>query len=264
MFRKALVFGGVLATAAALVFATAGPVQAQHHGGGGGHGGGYHGGGGYGGYHGGGYGGYHGGGYGGYHGGGYHYGGYSGGYHYYPQRGGYYGGHHYHPYYGGYYNPYYATPYYYGAYPSYGYYGSYPSTGYDAPYYWSGSAGTDYYGDVTPPYSGAYDSSTESFSTVAPNAAATPADSSAHITVKLPADAALTFNGFRTASTGTVREFTTPSLAPGRYSYDVQARWQEDGHTVTQQKQVLVAPGARVELDFPVQQVNQGPAAAAK
>jgi uncharacterized protein (TIGR03000 family) len=84
------------------------------------------------------------------------------------------------------------------------------------------------------------------------------------VTVKVPAGAVLTFNGYRTTSAGTVREFDTPPLAPGRYTYEVQARWQEDGHTVTQEKQVFVSPGARLELDFPVQQVSQGKTAAAK
>src|SRR5207245_1964580 len=76
-------------------------------------------------------------------------------------------------------------------------------------------------------------------------------DTPAHITVKAPADAQVRFNGTLTAATGTVREFESPPLAAGKYNYDIQARWIENGQEVTQTRQVEVTPGARVEVDFP-------------
>jgi uncharacterized protein (TIGR03000 family) len=273
MFRKVFAFGGVLALS--LVLATAGPVEAQHHGGGAHFGGAHFGGAHFGGAH---FGGAH---FGGAHFGGVHFGGYHSGYHYGGYRG-YSGGYHYRPYYGygrynhyrypyggsyGYY-PYYGSygyyPYY-NDYPYYGYYGYYPSAVYDAPYYWSGSADVPDYdgfsGDVGPAYTGAYASGDQAPSA---NAAAPTANRTAHVTVKVPAGAVLSFNGYQTTSAGPVREFDTPPLAPGRYTYEVQARWQEDGYGVTQEKQVVVTPGARLELDFPIQHPSQGKTAAAK
>jgi uncharacterized protein (TIGR03000 family) len=49
-----------------------------------------------------------------------------------------------------------------------------------------------------------------------------------------------------------VRQFYSPPLAPGRYSYEVRARWTENGREVNQTQQVQVTPGARVEVDFPM------------
>jgi uncharacterized protein (TIGR03000 family) len=232
----------------ALIVATAGSAQAQHHGGGGG---GHFGGGGH-------YGGAH---FGGYHSGGYHSGGYYGGYHDHPYAGyhnyyGHYGNRFYYPYYGGY-------PYAYGSVPYYGYYGYYPSAVYDAPSYWSGSAEvpdyTGFYGDSTPPYTGGY-----AWGDQAPATTVTPNAGVAHITLTVPDNAVVSFDGLQTTSTGPVRNFETPPLSPGRYSYHVQAHWQQDGHTVTQQKQVFVSPGASVQLDFPIPHADPARTSAAK
>ena len=43
------------------------------------------------------------------------------------------------------------------------------------------------------------------------------------------------------------------SLAAGRYTYEVRARWTQDGRTVTQAQRVAVSPGAHVTVDFPSQ-----------
>jgi uncharacterized protein (TIGR03000 family) len=75
----------------------------------------------------------------------------------------------------------------------------------------------------------------------------------ARITVHVPDDAAVTFDGAKTASTGSIRRFESPLLARGKeYVYDVEARWQENGRTVTQKKEIRVAGGASVEVDFPL------------
>jgi uncharacterized protein (TIGR03000 family) len=230
MFQKALSIAGTLLIAGTAVLMTPGFSQARG-GGGGGHGGGGHGGGGHGG--------------GGHFSGGGHFGsgGWNGGYRggYVGQRSGSYGrGYGYHRY-GGYY-PFYG--YYGGSYPYYDNY-SYPS--YSSGYY-------DPYGDVAPDY----DYSTPAPATGAQasyssSTAAVQPDTTAHVTVRVPADAKVTLNGTPTASTGMVRQFVSPPLASGRYAYDVEARWNEGGKEVTQTRQVAIAPGAHVEVAFPTQ-----------
>ena len=241
MLRRTFAIGGTLLVSAALVFLTPSASQARGggHGGGGFHGGSFHGGG----FH---AGGYH---YGGYHYGGYHY----GGYHYRPNYGGYhYGGYHYRPYYGGYYGYY---PYYYNNYP---YYGSYPyystSTPSSGSVYDPGYSSSSYQ-----PAPSSTDGVTAGGSTLGsdqPSSAFTSpgqGDTSAHLTVTVPADAEIWFEGTAMTSTGPVREFTSPPLTPGKkYTYDVRARWNENGHEVTQTQQVEVTAGGLANVFFPV------------
>ena len=241
MFHKRFSFAGTLLLGGAVVLMAPGLSQAQH---GGGHGGGGHGGGGHGGGGGGHFGGagahfsgsgnhFSGAHYGGYRGGMYHGGGYYGG-----SRYGYgrYGGYGYYPYYGGYS----------GYYP---YYGSYPYVS-SSPTYDSGYA--NIYGDVAPElgYGDLSAAPADDYET-SPSTATLQPDTAVHITVKAPADAQLWFEGAPTAATGTVREFTSPPLAAGRYSYDIQARWHEGDKEVIQSRHVAVTPGAHVEVDFP-------------
>jgi uncharacterized protein (TIGR03000 family) len=228
MLRKAISYGGMLLLVGAALFATPGAAWAQRGGHGGGHFGGFHGGGHFGGFH-----------------GGAHFGGSHAG----AFRGGFHSG--YRPYYHHYgFRNYGYSPYYYNYYPySYDYY----------PYLWSGSAYDSGYAgsaaDVTPYYS-------EGEAAAAPPAAGyqsfySPApaqpDTSAHVTAHVPAGAQLWFEGTLTTSTGPVREFVSPPLTPGgRYTYDVRARWNENGHEVTQTQQVAVTPGAHIDVNFPV------------
>jgi uncharacterized protein (TIGR03000 family) len=88
----------------------------------------------------------------------------------------------------------------------------------------------------------------------------TPADikwirdpSKALIEVRVPyADAALSFDGKRMYREGRLRRFVTPKLETGTpYTYEIQASWLDDsGRDIKQTKQVKVAPGARVLVDF--------------
>jgi uncharacterized protein (TIGR03000 family) len=216
MFRKASSFGGMLLLVGAAIFVAPGFAQAR---GGGGHGGGGHGGGHFSGAH-----------FGGYRGGFYHGGAHYGGYHY-----------GYHPYYGSYG---YYSPYYYGAYP---YVWSSPT--YDAGY-------SSYYGNVAPYSADGVTSLAQSVSNYQafypPVTITTQPDASAEVTVKVPADARVWIDGTRTTSTGTVRQFESPPLTSGnRYSYEIQARWKENGQEVTQTQDVAIAAGAHVEVDFP-------------
>jgi uncharacterized protein (TIGR03000 family) len=240
MFRNAVWFGALLLLAGTAVLVTPGLGQARP---GGGRGGGHFGGGHFGGGH---FGGGH---FGGGHFGGGHFGGFRGG-HFGGFRGGHFGG--FRGFRGGYlYRPYYHNygyyrrnyyPRYYGYYPYY--YNSYP--------YYSGSSGYDsgydgsYYQPELP--SDAYPGSERS--SAYPPAEA---DTTAHVTVKVPADARLWVDGKPTTSTGTVRQFISPALTPGRrYAYDLRARWKEHGREVTQTRQVVVTAGADVRVDFPL------------
>ena len=251
MLRKMVSYGGMLLLAGAAVLVTPGAGQAQHHGGGGhgggGHGGGFHHGGfSHGGFHHGGFnqGGFNHGGFnhgafhhGAFHHGAFHHGAFHHGFHDFHHGGWWY------PRYYGYYG---AWPYYYGSYPDYGDYGYYPysydtySDGSSSPAYDSGYY--DSYGNVTSFYPDSGLSGT-----------AQP-DTRARITVSVPADAEIWFNDTKTTSTDAVREYQSPPLAPGtRYAYEVRARWNENGHEVTQTQQVEVTAGTRVSVHFPVQ-----------
>lgn len=239
MFRKMVLYGGMLFLAGAVALATPGSGWARG-GGGGGHGGGGHFGGGH--FGGGGFGGGH---FGGGHFGGPHFVGSDGGF-----RHGGYGYHHYYPYYGGYG---------YGYYP---YYDSYPSYGYDSyPDYGSGVAadsGYDDYASVTPPAAGYQSYYPAMTATAQP-------DRIAHVTLDVPADAKVWIEDKPTTSTGAVRRYDSPPLTPdSQYTYHVRARWNENGHEVTQTQDVGVTAGAHVSVSFPAAPKAAEQASAAK
>jgi uncharacterized protein (TIGR03000 family) len=76
-------------------------------------------------------------------------------------------------------------------------------------------------------------------------------NTTAHITVTVPANGEVWFNGSETTSTGTVREYQSPPLTPGsRYTYEVRVRWNANGHEVTQTQRVGVTAGAHVNVSF--------------
>ena len=78
------------------------------------------------------------------------------------------------------------------------------------------------------------------------------ADTSAHLTVNVPEDAEVWVEGWKSSATGVTRRISSPPLTPGkRYTYDVRARWQEDGHEVTQEQKVAITAGDHASLDFP-------------
>ena len=127
-----------------------------------------------------------------------------------------------------------------------GYRGGYGGAHYGYGRYHSYYGGYSYY-----PYYGLYGSDyPNDYDAYGPNPAPA-ADTVAHVTVKAPADAQLWFNGTLTTTTGTVRQFDSPPLAAGKYTYDVRARWVKNGHEVTDTRQVEVTPEARVEVEFP-------------
>jgi uncharacterized protein (TIGR03000 family) len=80
------------------------------------------------------------------------------------------------------------------------------------------------------------------------NAAA--ADTTAQLTVRVPADADIWIDGEVTQQTGAVRKFVSPPLSPGEYTYQVRARWMQDGRQVVQTRRIPVSPGERRTVDF--------------
>jgi uncharacterized protein (TIGR03000 family) len=132
--------------------------------------------------------------------------------------------------YGGYYG---------GYYPSYG--GSYASDYYPQDYYSAPAA--SYYSPPSPSV----------YNVADPNArgGAAQQDPIAHVMVKVPADAEVWFGSGKTQQTGAQREFVSPALTPGKdYSYEVKARWTQDGKEVVQTRQIDVAAGAWKVVDF--------------
>jgi uncharacterized protein (TIGR03000 family) len=73
----------------------------------------------------------------------------------------------------------------------------------------------------------------------------------AEVLVRLPrADAELWFDNTPTKQTGKVRRFYTPPLASGRYTYEVRARWQEDGRWRQEVRSIYLHAGDVLEVDF--------------
>ena len=225
MFRQRLKSMAVGSLAAAALFFMPAISAAQR----GGHGGGGHGGGHPGGGHAGGF--SHG---GGVHPGGFNHGGFNhGGFHH-------DGFHHGNAYFFGY-----GLGYYPGFYGGYGY--GYPYYdpwyyGYGRPYYYPyyyNDYGPDYY--YPPP--AMYNPALRGY----PQPAAT----YAHISVRVPTDAQLWFEGEKTAQKGTSRQFDSPSLTPGQeYTYEIKAQWREGDQDVTQTRTVVLRAGEQVNVDF--------------
>jgi uncharacterized protein (TIGR03000 family) len=73
----------------------------------------------------------------------------------------------------------------------------------------------------------------------------------AYVTVVVPVDAAVFFDGEATSLTGSTRTFVSPPLEQGKkYRYEVKARWTVNGKQVEQTRKVPVTAGARVRVDF--------------
>jgi uncharacterized protein (TIGR03000 family) len=72
------------------------------------------------------------------------------------------------------------------------------------------------------------------------------------IDVRLPAEATLSFQGVTMTESGSVREFQSPTLLPGRtYTYDVVATWKDDeGREVVQTRRLTVRAGDHLDVDL--------------
>jgi uncharacterized protein (TIGR03000 family) len=91
------------------------------------------------------------------------------------------------------------------------------------------------------------------------NRAPRPPDTTARITVRVPANAEVWFDETKTTSTGSDREYQTPALQLGhQYAYQVRARWMENGREVTQTQKVSVTAGSRPDVTFPLPVETKG------
>jgi len=78
------------------------------------------------------------------------------------------------------------------------------------------------------------------------------ANTSVLVTVDVPPNAEVWFNGAPTAQPGTVRRYISPPLNPGMdYTYFVRARWTEDGVPIDRTRRVTVHAGDQLTVDFP-------------
>jgi putative membrane protein len=74
---------------------------------------------------------------------------------------------------------------------------------------------------------------------------------SAQITLVVPADAEVFFDGHRTTQKGTERLYTTPPLAAGKeFHYEVVVRWTKDGKPAEEKRKVTVTGGGSARVDF--------------
>lgn len=143
---------------------------------------------------------------------------------------GYYPGHY--SYYPSHYN------YYRHTYPSYSHFG----LGYNPGYY--------SYPGYVPGYS-LYSPPSSSYRAYYPPSLQPQIDNTAHISVRVPADAEVWFEGAATTQKGSLREFVSPPLTSGyQYTYTIRARWMEGNREVVQTRSVSVEPGTRASIDF--------------
>jgi len=146
-----------------------------------------------------------------------------------------------------------------GGYSSPSYYG-YSNPGYSSYYYSSPLYGYPSYSYSYPSYyaTPSYGSSTTV--TVAPASSSYqsfyPSDTTrdsrtAYVRVHVPADAEVWFEGQPTQQRGSDRLFVSPPLKPDtNYSYEIRARWMDNGREVDQTRTARVRAGSEASVDF--------------
>jgi uncharacterized protein (TIGR03000 family) len=91
-----------------------------------------------------------------------------------------------------------------------------------------------------------------------------PADNTAHLRLLVPEKAEVLVNGGKTSATGTVRDFVSPPLVPGKnMTYSVLVRYPDaDGKPVEVQQTIRVRPNDRLNIDLakPVNAEQPAPA----
>jgi uncharacterized protein (TIGR03000 family) len=119
------------------------------------------------------------------------------------------------------------------------------------------------YGGYPEDYNSFYYGSSGSTYTDRGAGAETPMDENAAlIAVRVPPEAEIWFDGKKTSQAGPVRRFETPPLEPGNdYSYEVRARWNENGREVDRTRKVMVHAGDRLALNFVHRQNRETPTA---
>jgi uncharacterized protein (TIGR03000 family) len=75
-----------------------------------------------------------------------------------------------------------------------------------------------------------------------------PTSATARVIVKLPADADLWFDDFKTTQRGTYREFV--ASIPSESGYTLSVRWQTQGAELTRSERVRLRPGQTLTVNF--------------
>jgi uncharacterized protein (TIGR03000 family) len=72
------------------------------------------------------------------------------------------------------------------------------------------------------------------------------------LNLRLPdPNAEVWIDGTRTNRQGATRQFISPPLTPGKkYSYEITARWLENGREVSQTRKLIVQAGQQFDVDF--------------
>jgi uncharacterized protein (TIGR03000 family) len=145
----------------------------------------------------------------------------------------------------------------YGGYGGYGYGypndGSYLSSGYSFDPYLSSAYSQPYVSPYGDSMMGSNSRTPDLTTNTTPSASAKPSGTPARLTVRVPADAEVFINDQPTTTTGVARTYLSQPLLPNlTYTYTVQARWQEDGHFVTQTRDVTLSAGAQITTSFGV------------
>jgi uncharacterized protein (TIGR03000 family) len=125
--------------------------------------------------------------------------------------------------------------------------------GYYAPYYGSGYYASPYgYGNsyyAQPAYGDGIISA--GYQSLYPPSGAVQTNASrAMVHVVVPPNAQVFFDDSPTSQTGPDRTFMTGPLEPGTYSYNISARWMENGKERRENRSVRVTPGQTAEVNF--------------
>jgi uncharacterized protein (TIGR03000 family) len=112
-----------------------------------------------------------------------------------------------------------------------------------------------YYRTVFPSYTGipapAYYASIPADNDYAYGASADMANNAVLLNLRVPASAEVWLEGSKTAQGGSFRSFISPALEPGRdYSYEIRARWMQDGRAIEQTRTVTIRAGDRLTLNL--------------
>jgi uncharacterized protein (TIGR03000 family) len=129
----------------------------------------------------------------------------------------------------------------YGGYGSYApYYGNYPYSG-------NNDYGYDY-----PSVPSVINPSSYAVPDVPDAGAQQPVDNAIHLQLLVPANAEVIFNGSKTSQTGTVREYVSPAMTPGKtYTYHITVRYMgANGKVVNDTRDVQVRANDWYSIDF--------------
>ena len=112
-----------------------------------------------------------------------------------------------------------------------------------------------YYQAVFPSYAGtptpAYYASNPADNDYAYGASTEMWNNAVLLNLRVSANAEVWLEGSKTAQAGSFRSFVIPPLDPGRdYSYQIRARWMEDGRAIEQTRAVTIRAGDRLTLNL--------------